>query len=52
MKKLLSDYKDGKVDELRNLKIDITVTKEDLELRGYEGNTALRYASPLIKGGK
>lgn len=44
--------KDGKVDELRNLKIDITVTKEDLELRGYEGNTALRYASPLIKGGK
>ena len=44
--------KDGKVDELRNLKIDITITKEDIKLRGYEGTTSLRYATPVEKGGK
>lgn len=44
--------KDGKIDELRNLKIDITITQEDVELRGYEGNTSLRYAMPILKGGK
>ncbi len=44
--------KDGKVDELRNLKIDITITKEDIKLRGYEGITSLRYATPVEKGGK
>lgn len=44
--------KDGKVDELRNLKIDITVTQEEIYLHGYEGSISLKYATPYIEEGK
>ncbi len=44
--------KDGKVDELRNLKIDISITEEELELPGYEGSLSLKYSSPLLKEGE
>ena len=27
------------------------ITKEDIKLRGYEGTTSLRYATPVEKGG-
>ena len=43
--------KDGKIDELRNLKIDITITEEELELHGYEGIVNLKYSMPLVEGG-
>ena len=43
----------SKVTELRNLKIDVTITKEDeLELHGYEGIVDLKFATPLIKEGE
>lgn len=43
----------SKVTELRNLKIDVTVTKEDeLELHGYEGIVDLKFAIPLIEEGE
>lgn len=44
--------KDGKINELKNLKIDISITEENLELHGYEGIVNLKFASPLVEGGK
>lgn len=44
--------KDGKIDELRNLKIDITITEDNLELHGYEGIVDLKFATPLSEGGE
>lgn len=44
--------KDGKIYELRNLEIDISVVEEELELHGYEGSISLKYATPNIEGGK
>ena len=44
--------KDGKISELRNLKIDIHITNEDLELHGYEGIVNLKFAEPSLKGGE
>lgn len=38
--------KDGKINELRNLRIDIDITKEELELHGYEGIIDLKFAVP------
>ena len=34
-----------------NLKIDITITEEELELHGYEGIVNLKYSMPLVEGG-
>lgn len=43
----------SKVTELRNLKIDVAVTKEEeLELHGYEGIVDLKFAVPLIEEGE
>lgn len=49
---LMNSIELGKISELRNLKIDITVTEENLELHGYEGIVDLKFAMPLIKGGE
>ena len=42
----------SKIVELRNLKIDIAITKEELELHGYEGIVNIKFAEPLLEGGE
>lgn len=43
---------DGKIAELKSLKIDVEITEEELELHGYEGVVDLKYAVPSVEGGE
>ena len=42
----------SKIAELRSLKIDVTITEDELELHGYEGIVDLKFATPLAEGGE
>lgn len=46
------NLKDGKLEELKNLKVDVEIEETELELHGYEGIVNLKFAMPLIEGGK
>lgn len=46
------ELKDGKISELKNLKVDIEIEEAELELHGYEGIINLKFAAPLLEGGK